>query len=473
MYNSALSEAETVMLETNTGKRQKNPKPPKKPEKRLYDTLGDQLAGQLPGFDLRPILPSSVKSTSSIETDSCKSSIEKPRKTIKTKYKESGVIFTLEDFEAIIALETLVKQHGKVSHMGILDKSYTFFLTKNRDGALYFKVKDKIAIVGGDPLCTPEKRGDVLHEFEQYRKKFRWGIGFLGATEEFVEYAQKRKWTALQFGLERVLNPTNNDILLETSGKRMAAQNRQLLRNGVTLGVYCPHDGRQPGLQEDLVGVYKTWREDRNQRACQAYITVYDPFSLPNIMIFIYGRDRDGKACGFAALRRIVEGYHIDPCIALPDAPRGVTDLLMVSAMALLRKASISYLSLGFEPASELGDIIGMPKALHKITRTVHRRSFAGLPITGKKAYYDKFRPDESQESKLFLVFPSVPSIRHMTAMMHIANISIRSLLFNELKRPAKRIRGTALIARSHIENSGDRSLAMSNQTAKTLRDEL
>ena len=45
---------------------------------------------------------------------------------------------------------------------------------------------------------------------------------------------------------------------------------------------------------------------------------------------YIDTKDRNGNPNGFAALRQLgaKDGFHIDPCIAAPGAPKGVTDLL-------------------------------------------------------------------------------------------------------------------------------------------------
>ena len=354
-------------------------------------------------------------------------------------------IYTLDDFAAAAALESLFERFGRVSHMGILDKSYTFFINKARDAALYFKVKNNIAVVGGDPMCERGMFPKVLEEFSDYRKKHQLGIAFLGASEDFAQYAKEQKWATMQFGMERVLNPLTNPVLLEKggkTGKRMTNQNKQLLdpkKGGLTVEVYSPLVSKDPLLQEQLVGVYDAWRNHRNESgAPQAYITVYDPFALPELMTYIYTKGRDGKPNGFAALRQLGanNGFHIDPCIAAPGAPRGITDLLIFAAMALLNKAGISYLSFGFEPLDELGEITGVPKCLTKITRRVHHQVFGGLRVAGKKDYHAKFRPDESQQSALFLVFPDgIPGIRHMTAMVHIANISVRQLVVTKWKK--------------------------------------
>jgi hypothetical protein len=365
---------------------------------------------------------------------------QKKDRTIKAKYKKGGHVFTLDDFSAIAALETLVDQYGKVSHMGILDKSYSFFVTTKRDAALYFKVRDKIAVVGGDPLCDPNRYDHLLAEFAEYRKMFDWGIAFLGATSTFAAYAQRKRWVTMQFGVERVLNPLTNTLLLETSGsgKRTISQSKQLLRKDITLGVYSPKHSFDHVLQDQLINIYESWCSNRNDKPMlQAYMTVYDPFAMPELMTYIYTKDASGEPCGFAALRKIVDGYHIDPCIAAPGAPRGISELLTISTMSLLQKAGVSYLSLGFEPSTELGEITGLAKPVQAMARLVHRRTYCDLPIGGKRDFHNKFRPDEEQEANLYIVFPgrSMPSVNHMKAMMHIVNIDISKLIAENVKR--------------------------------------
>lgn len=351
--------------------------------------------------------------------------------------KSPRLAFNLDDFAALTALEKLIEHYGRVSHMGILDSSYTFFITEDRKAALYYKVKDKIAVVGGDPLCDPSLFPQVLSEFEKYRKRSGWGIAFLGAGETFVEYVKKQKWTTMCFAVERVLNPMTNPVLHGNAGKSITRISKNLMdpkKEGITLEAYTPRLGKNVKLQQQLVKVYEEWRDHRNgSKRPQAYITIYDPFALPELMTYIYSKDRNGVPHGFAALRILGanKGYHLDPYVAAPGAPKGITDLLLYGMMALLDTAKISYLSLGYEPLDDLGDITGMPKLMAKLSRKIYRRIFQGLQVSGKKDYHDKFRPDEAQQSNLYLAFPpGIPSLRHMTAIVHVANIKLRLVAF-------------------------------------------
>jgi hypothetical protein len=365
---------------------------------------------------------------------------------------DTGAVFCLDDFSTMTAIQRLTAQYGRVAHMGILDHSYRFFVNQSRTGALSFKIRNHVAIVGGDPLCEPHMIPSLLAEFAIYRRRHHLGLAFMGASASFVrDFAQPKGWTTIRFGTERVLNPQTNEVLLERSGKRIAVQNRQLLnrtKGGISLGVYAPAvHGTDAQLQSELVGIYDAWRAERNTSGGpQAFITVYDPFALPALMTFVYSRGPDGTINGFAALRRLGEGgYHVDPCIAAPGAAKGISDLLIVSAMALLHRAGVSYLGFGFEPVHALArdDITGMAGPLASLTRELYGHTFRRLPIHGKKAYHDKFRPDGDQDCGLYLVFPGgMPGPRQFLGMIHMANISLRKILWADLRSWVSRRRG-------------------------------
>ncbi|OQE36819.1 hypothetical protein PENCOP_c011G07068 [Penicillium coprophilum] len=356
----------------------------------------------------------------------------------KAEDQNRDVVFKLDDLDTMTAIQHIAAQHGRVAHMGILDHSYRFFVNKSRSAALSFKVRNRVAVIGGDPLCNKDKIPELLSEFATYREQHHLSIAFMGASDSFLKYyAEPNNWTTIRFATERVLNPQTNEVILENNGKRILTKSRQLTnksKGGITMGVYAPAvHGINQQLQSNLITLYDAWRAERNASASpQAFITVYDPFALPALMTFIYTRTPDGTVNGFAALRRLGSGgYHVDPCIAAPGSVNGISDLLLIMAMALLRRAGVSHLGLGVEPLQSLTreDVSGMPWPCKKFTRGLYGHAFHRLPIGGKKAYHDKFRPDPTQDSDLYLVFPSgIPSPRHVLAMTHMANISLRKI---------------------------------------------
>ncbi|KAL4883424.1 hypothetical protein BJY04DRAFT_184602 [Aspergillus karnatakaensis] len=343
-------------------------------------------------------------------------------------------------------VERLAILYGQASHMGLLDPSYQVFVNMDCTGGLCFKVLSKVAIVMGDPLCEPSQIANVLCEFKQFRRQRRWKISFLGAGECLVDYAKRRdkRWTILDFGKERVLNPCTNSVVQETAGKRILTQVRQLLnptKGGLTLGIYTPSlQGTDYTLKHELRNIYDNWRMARNQSGKpQAFITEYDPFLIPSLMSYIYTRDKQGEINGLAALRWIdsKNGYHLDPCIAAPTAPqKGITDLLLFASISWSRQQGVTYLNIGYEPSQTLDEVSGStPASIARLTRRIYRHAFQRLPLGGKQAYFEKFKPDGEKDAPLFLVFPSrIPEPRHVVAVAHAANISIRKLLLNGRK---------------------------------------
>lgn len=70
-----------------------------------------------------------------------------------------------------------------------------------------------------------------------------------------------------------------------------------------------------------------------------------------------------------------------------------------------------------------------MPRWLEKFTRKAHTSVCAKLKVSGKKAFNDKWGPDESQKTGLHIVFPDgTPGVQDIVAIMHFCNVGIRGL---------------------------------------------
>ncbi|KJZ69669.1 hypothetical protein HIM_10942 [Hirsutella minnesotensis 3608] len=330
-------------------------------------------------------------------------------------------------------------QYSQASHMGVLDPGYKIFTSQRGYGSLLYTIRNRTLVVSGNPLCPPHHFRPLLEELRQFRTANCWRIAFMGVSRTFAEHSQKQGWLVLPFGRERVINPTTNEVLQnKCASKRMASQNRQLLdskRGGITLGIYAPGiNGIELERESELQTIYDDWREERNCKKrgnLQTFVTVFDLFSRRDITFFIYTRDREERINGFAALRTLgaSSGFHLDPCIASSSAPRGITDLLVITAMKLLRGPGVSYLSLGYEPFLDLSKVPDKDCATARLAREVYRRVVDSAQLRGKKPYNDKFRPDEELSSGLYIVFPGGTSLlQQAVAVMHVANIKIRRL---------------------------------------------
>ncbi|OAA70435.1 hypothetical protein ISF_02409 [Cordyceps fumosorosea ARSEF 2679] len=334
--------------------------------------------------------------------------------------------------------DTSYHRFSRTAHMGILDPSYKRFVSQHGHGSLVYKARSGAAVVAGDPLCAPDQVESLLDEFRRFRGDRRLRVVYVGASAAFAERSQREGCVTMHFGRERVLNPLTNPLLKNKAGKRTISQCRQLLdaaRGGVSVGIYAPGvNGYDPELELELQAVYDGWRAQRDSSrptSAQAFITRYDLFSRPDVTMFLYTCDRDGRANGIAGLRYLGanNGFQLDPCVASDDAPRGITDLLVVSAMQLLRNSGVSYLSLGFEPYGELKDVTGRDGWLAKLTRDGYRRVMGSIKASGKQTHNDKLRPDEDQESGLYIILPrGLLHLREISALIKVTNVDVTSL---------------------------------------------
>ena len=357
---------------------------------------------------------------------------------LKTDYDPSSA----EDHSinnAATVFDDAYQLHARTAHMGILDPAYKVFTSHQGLGALLYKLQARTAVVAGDPLCTVGHRTPLLKEFAIFRKRHGLGLAFVGASEDFAQYAHQQGWTTLRFGHERVINPLTNKVLRNQASKRMISQNRMLLdpkRGGTSLRIYCPSiTGVDASLEAQLQQLYDDWRQERNHKCgkdLQAFVTIYDLFSYPASTLFLYTTDKNGSITGFATLRALgaQNGFHIDPFIASSTAPRGITDLLIVTAMQILKHAEIGYLSLGFEPASDIQEVHGQTKFESWVWKQGYNRVIKSVPVTGKAAYFSKFYPDDSLSSDLFICVPGrgIP-VRGSLALMQFANMNVWQLL--------------------------------------------
>ena len=371
-----------------------------------------------------------VLSATDIATATSKIMITKEKDIDHKRQPKRRTEYKLDDLTSASTIEALVNDYGRMTHMGVRDHSYHFFLNPSRTGAISYRLCGKVAVISGDPICPVSQYRSLLHEFSRFCKSNGWKYAMNGTSQDMAAIANELSWSTIAIAKERVINAQTNPVLLGSEGKRIRTQCKQLMKSGTQVNIYSPPHQRDMAIERQIAQLYEDWRADRNSTSGpQAYVTVFDVFTLARLMTFLYTTDSTGAITGFAALRKLKNGYHIDPCIAIPTAPRGTVDLLLMSTMALLKEAGATRLCLGVEPLEEIGEVTGMSKTLERLTRKSHKMVTAELPLGGKKGFNDRFRPDDDLEEMLYLVYPNNPSIRQQVAMAHFSNVQLHKAL--------------------------------------------
>ena len=337
-------------------------------------------------------------------------------------------IFNLKDDGVARALETLMAEFGRGTHSSFLDETYSIYLQEDERAAICFKVITKVAVMYGDPLCAGNQVEHVVQAFCSFCHQQNRHVAVVGAGPTLAAYAQNQCWRTMEFAVEQILNPVTNTVLDETSGKTITRTNRKLSTNGIKLHLYEPRSGIQDGLEQELMEVYNAWQEDRRKRnAPQAYSAVINPFAMRAITRYMYTSGDDGKPNSLAGLIRLGAngGYLLEPCIQLPDAPKGVTGFLVTNAMGLLRDEGVTNMTFGLEALPELGEITLMPSLIEDTSRHLYRTTFDALGLLGRKKFHESFHPESDRQVPLYLLFPpGLPRVRVYQAVLAATHIS-------------------------------------------------
>lgn len=331
----------------------------------------------------------------------------------------------------------LLLRHSRVSHMVLTDASYKVFISRKDNGALCYKIHNKVAVVCGDPLSERKLYKPLLQEFQSALGLSNRHIAFLGMSENFAEYAMTQRWITLNFGIERFTNPLTNSILEGTSSKRIYTQARQLLdpRKGcLELELYNPSSNRNTYLESLMMKVYEDWRRSREDGdKIQSYLTLLDFDCYPGEIFYLIVKNGFNEVQGFAGLRRLGEeqGYHLDPCIESAFGPRGVADLLTIASMALLKSMGVRGMSLGYEPSTELYDATRLTTSPSRVLQPLYCKVNQMLHLQGKCEHHNRFKPDDSQNAQLHLIFPMarLPRLQQLLAITATVHLDSRHLL--------------------------------------------
>ena len=345
-------------------------------------------------------------------------------------------VYHLYDEGVQQALETLMLDHGRSTHSAFQDPSFNIYLNESKDVAICFKLSFGVAVEYGDPLCSEDHIPQAFDDFRKWGRKQGWQVACVGASEILTKHvsSKHRSWKTIEFGVEQVLNPMNNEVLDGKSGKTILRFNRNLVKDGVTLGLYDASLAPCARLQEQLLEVYGEWREDRRSRNVpEAYTLIFDPFALPRVSRYLYSTNKEGKITGFIGLTKIGarKGYVLDPCIAAPQSPRGTSEFLVTHALAILREEGVDYMTFGLEALPQIGDTTGMPALFIKAMHRSYGKIFETLGLGGRKFFHDKFKPDDDGKrgSSLYLLFPPgllAPNrLKLIAAVLDVAHISL------------------------------------------------
>jgi lysylphosphatidylglycerol synthetase-like protein (DUF2156 family) len=309
-----------------------------------------------------------------------------------------------------------VRRWGELNTDGILDPNTQYFALPGIQGVIGYRVAMRHAVVFGDPVCAPSDQVELVEQFEQFCQAQRLRSVYIMASRRFMELAiAKFPWAALEFGTKFVLDPNR---CTSSPSALLRKKLRQSARHGVVVREY---QGKVPEIERTIEQLALDWIKAR--RGIQIYLATPNIFDNRLGKRWFYAIHQE-QVVGFLVVNQMqaCNGWLLNNVMVGAKSPSGLSEILIMSAMAQLAQEKCQRVLVGPAPAKQLGTIIGLHKMTGDVIQWTYRMMTKIFHLEGHEIFWEKFKP-ESEPA--YLVFPKI-TIRGVMAVFRALNISLK-----------------------------------------------
>lgn len=294
----------------------------------------------------------------------------------------------------------LVRRWGGSTTDAVLDPAIQIFEHPGIVGFVGYRLELGCAIVFGDPICAPADRELLAQAFHRFTDSKRLRVIYIAASRAYAHWAIGNVCGAIiEFGEELVFNPpTDPRKNTGTYGSLVRRKTKQAHREGVAVHEYIPHDA---ALESAIELVKEQWLLSR--RGLQVHLSNAHLFTDRMGKRWFYAKQGD-RVIGVIALNHLQarNGWLINHLMVIPEAPNGVHELLMTSALEALEKEGYPFATVGAIAASQLGEIRGLSKFASLIARMAFKIASKAIHLEGLNTFWGKFHP---KSEPAYLIF--------------------------------------------------------------------
>ena len=286
----------------------------------------------------------------------------------------------------------IVRRHGTgtLDYFALRDDKQWFF---HRDSLVAYAVLGGVCLVSPDPIGPFSERAHVWDSFRNFVDRNGWGLGVMGAGEEWLPTYQSSGMRFVYIGDEAVVDPRS--FTLEggkMKGLRQAVN--RVARYGYSVRFLDPahlDPSDATGLAE-LLGKHRRGEYERGFSMTLGRLS--DPRDNDLLLTLVEGPDGTPVAmCQFVPSPAI-GGYSLDLMRRDPgDHPNGLLDFALCSTITHLKERGMKGLSLNFAAMrsileGEWGD--GMTQ---RVERWALKRLSGALQIESLWKFNAKYEP--------------------------------------------------------------------------------
>ncbi len=241
----------------------------------------------------------------------------------------------------------IVRRHGTgtLDYFALRDDKHWYF---HRDSVVAYAVFGGVCLVSPDPIGPFSERGHVWDSFRRFVDRNGWGLGVMGAGEEWLPTYQASGMRYLYIGDEAVVDPRTFSLDGgKMKGLRQAVH--RVARYGYTARFLDPAH-LQPADAARMAELMAKSRRGEEERGFSMMLgRLFDPRDTGLLLTIVEGPDGTPVAiCQFVPSPAI-GGYSLDLMRRDPgEHPNGLLDFALCSTIGHLKDRGMRGLSLNF-----------------------------------------------------------------------------------------------------------------------------
>jgi phosphatidylglycerol lysyltransferase len=326
-----------------------------------------------------------------------------------------------------VILEQAVRAWGRTAFsFDVLEApdQYAYFASRAVPGAVvpYKRVGRADAVIG-EPLAPEEALAEVVREFVESRAAERRRVVGFCASEAFARAAVACGAAAAQITAEPELDP----LTYEPSGgsaKKLRVYARRLMRSGVQ-GVALPAGPHfEHGFREAAEATVAAWKQ--RARGTSAHILEIDLWkrAADKRYFAVFDPKSDDRLWSLLVAHPVhaLGGWHLCHLIRHPDAPKGVNELVVLTAIERLGDEGVRYATFGPYAVPRAGDFIGFGPTAERVVRWAYHVAATRIGYGSSVEFYHKV-VSGPWRSRYLVVWPRRALVRGFYTMVRLANV--------------------------------------------------
>ena len=293
---------------------------------------------------------------------------------------------------AEIRARDIVRRHGTgtLDYFALRDDKQWFF---HRDSLVAYAVFGGVCLVSPDPIGPFSERAHVWDSFRRYVDRNGWGLGVMGAREEWLPTYQASGMRFLYIGDEAVVDPREFSLQGgKMKGLRQAVN--RVARYGYTVRFLDPArlDPADAARMAELMA--KSRRGEQERGFSMMLGRLFDRRDTGLLLTLVEGPDGAPVAmCQFVPSPAI-GGYSLDLMRRDPgEHPNGLLDFALCSTIDRLKEMGMKGLSLNFAALRSVLEGDNGDGVTQRVERWALRRLSGVLQIETLWRFNAKYEP--------------------------------------------------------------------------------